>query len=654
MSLRKNSRLLKKMFITLLVLLGLLFTLALVKQFGLRLAYQDLQRQSTLNLNNLISYIDNTLGRFEKIPEVLSKHPLLHAVLSDPDNTQNSQQLNELLEEMSHVTRASDIYLINQHGITISASNWRKESSFVGNDFSVRPYFYQAMKGELSRYYAVGLISNKRGYYFAYPVKHESVVLGVVAIKLTVDDIENQHARDVGSDNYNFLIVGPDNVVFMSDNEQWRLNRITTALSDSTLFHAAKPPESIDIKRYAEREVLKLNILPTKNNYLPITPNIQLFKLVDKQETVFAQQAQMKLNDWQVHIWSSLKPIKEQTTFLMIIGTGGYCLMVILVLFTKERMRNTKQQRQANILLEKRVKERTEDLTSTNKKLVEEISQRKKTQLELNAMQEELIQAAKLAVVGNMSASINHEINQPLTAIKSYSQNALKYQERDMQDKVKGNLVHIIDLTDRLANIVSQFKSFTKKSSGVQAPVLVQKSISETLAIIKHQAQKASVEIITNVPEQELYILGDGIRLEQVFVNIISNAIQAMKDMPSKTIYICVTQTCDSTQINNQSSDTADHEKNSQRIDITFRDTGPGILADNIDKIFEPFFTTKDSFGLGIGLSISQRIIELMQGELVVNNHELGGAIFTISLPLYSITMSNDTKNSQSTGLSHG
>ncbi len=622
-----NSHHFKKMFVTLLVLFGLLFTLALVKQFGLRLAYQDLQRQSTLNLNNLISYIDNTLGRFEKIPEVLSKHPLLQAVLTTPLDTEKSQQLNVLLEEMSDVTQASDVYLINKSGITIAASNWRKESSFVGNDFSVRPYFYQAMKGELSRYYAVGLISNKRGYYFAYPVKNETEVLGVIAIKLRVDEIEDQHARDVGSDNYNFLIVGPDNVVFMSDNEEWRLNKITTLLDDTPFFNATKPPELIDIKRYAEREVLKLEISPIENNYLPITPNVQLFRLLNKQETVFAQQAKMRLNDWQVHIWSSLKPINEYTVFLMIIGTGGYFLMVILVLFTKERIRNTRQQLQANILLEKRVKERTEDLTTTNKKLVEEIAQRQKTQLELKATQEELIQAAKLAVVGNMSASINHEINQPLTAIKSYSQNALIYQERDMPEKVNGNLKHIIGLTDRLANIVSQFKSFTKKSSGVQAPVLVQTSINETLAIIKHQAQKASVEIITDVPKEELYILGDGIRLEQVFVNIISNAMQAMKNMSSKTIYINVTQV-NATRITGT-------QENPQ-VDITFRDTGPGILADNIEKIFEPFFTTKESFGLGIGLSISQRIIESMQGVLVVNNHELGGAIFTISLPLHS------------------
>lgn len=607
----------KKFISIFLVLLGLLFTLMTVKEVGLRIAYQDLHKQSTQNLNNLISYIDNTLGRFEKIPEVLSKHPLLLDALISPSNTDKNQQLNLLLEEMSNVTQASDIYLVNKFGNTISASNWNQESSFVGNDVSVRPYFRQAMVGKLARYYAVGLTSNKRGYYFAYPVKNETEILGVIAIKVRIDDIENQHEKDVGSDNYNFLIVAPDNVVFISNKKEWRLNKIKVTSNNDNADQVTEQPSAIDQKRYAERDVSSLEISKIKNHYLPLNPNVQLFRLINEQETIFAQQAKMHLNDWQVHIWSSLKPINEQYTFLMIIGTSSYLLMVVLVLFTKERIRNTRQQLQAKLLLEKRVKERTEDLTATNKKLVDEISQREKAQLELKKTQEELIQAAKLAIVGNMSASINHEINQPLTAIKSYSQNALAYQERNMPDKVAGNLTHIIALTDRLANIVSQFKSFTKKSCGLQAPVLVQNSINETLAIIKHQAQKEVVEIITDMPEEELYILGDDIRLEQVFVNIISNAIQAVKSQKTKQIYIKL-------------------EQCNQQINITFRDTGPGILADNIDKLFEPFFTTKESFGLGIGLSISQRIIELMQGTLVVNNHPSGGAIFTITLPLYS------------------
>ncbi len=612
-----TKRHLKKAFHTLLLLLGLFVTIMTFKQVGLRIAYQDLLIQSTQNLNNLVSYIDKTLGQFEKIPEVLSKHPLLQEVLISPENEQKTQQLNILLKEMSQVSETSDIYLINKFGSTIAASNWDKESSFVGNDLTVRPYFHEALAGKLSRYYAVGLTSNKRGYFFAYPVKNKTEIIGVIAIKVSVDSIENQYAQDVDNDNYNFLIVAPDNVVFISDKKEWRLSQIAIDVHPKNSTQNNSQLTKIEQQRYSQRQVSTLQVSHVNNDYLPIIPDVQLFNLTTNQETVFAQQTKMPLNDWRVHIWSSLQPINEQNILMIFIGSGSYFLLVMLVLFTKEKIRNTRQQLQAKLLLEQRVKERTEDLTVINKRLVDEISQRKMTQVELKKTQEELIQAAKLAVVGNMSASINHEINQPLTAIKSYSQNALTYQERKMPDKVQSNLVHIIALTDRLANIVSQFKNFTKKSVDIKVPILVQNSLSETLSIIKHQAQKESVEIITHVPDEELYILGDGIRLEQVFVNIISNGIQAIKDLSTRQIHVKV-------------------ERVGQQVNITFRDSGPGILATNLDKVFEPFFTTKESFGLGIGLSISQRIIELMQGTLVVNNHKLGGAIFTISLPIYT------------------
>lgn len=151
----------------------------------------------------------------------------------------------------------------------------------------------------------------------------------------------------------------------------------------------------------------------------------------------------------------------------------------------------------------------------------------------------------------------------------------------------------------------------------------VQSSIKETLAIVKHQAQKECVDIKVDIPEQELYILGDALRLEQVFVNILSNGMQAIKGQENKTIAIHVKQ-------------------QEQHINISFHDSGPGILADNLTKIFEPFFTTKESYGLGIGLSISHRIIESMQGNLSVQNHENGGAVFIINLPLYTPTKPQD------------
>jgi len=612
----------KRYFTSALVIIGLLMTVNLGQLIGLRGSYQELYQQSTHHLNNLISYIENTLGRFEKVPEVLSKHPLLQQVLITPQNETQRQQLNLLLEEIAAVTQASDIYLIDKNGITLAASNWHLATSFVGNDYHVRPYFRQAIAGDRGRYYAIGLSSDKRGYYFAYPVMHNKEILGVITVKVSIDDIESHHKETVGENNYNFLIVAPDDVVFISDREEWRLKTIGPLSPE-------KEAALIASKRYAGREIDALSTKTVNSVFLPPNLKANIYQLNNggKKERVFAQKMHMADVNWQVHIWSSLAPINRQKSILTVLSISGYLLVLFLVLFTKERLRNARHLRQARSLLEQRVKERTTDLTASNNQLLAEIQQRKQMEQKLKDTQDELLQSAKLAVIGNMSASINHEINQPLTALRSYSQNALLYQERGMSDKVANNLKLMIGLIDRVADIVSQFKNFTKKSAGLQSPILVQECIEAALSIIKHQAQSESVSIVCDISEEQLYTLGDDVRLEQVFVNLFSNAIQAMAECADKSLNIHLSKRAALNQSNGE-----------EKIIISIHDSGPGILEGNLDKIFEPFFTTKDSFGLGLGLSISDRIIESMQGKLLVNNHPNGGAEFTILLPVHHLT----------------
>ena len=601
----------KRYFVLLMLMLGFVFTIKIVQLIGLRIAYSELDKQSNSHLNHLIFYIESTLGRFEKIPEVLAKHPLLQQVLLSSKDTSNLERLNVLLEEIGGVTQASDIYLIDKAGITIAASNWQSDRTFIGMDFSFRPYFQQALQGDLARYYAVGLSSNKRGYYFAYPVKSNTDVVGVIAVKISIDEIENQHKEAVGENNYNFLIVAPDDVVFISDEEKWRLKTIGA-------FDEAKTQRLKQSPRYSGREIQALPVEKVKSSYLAYGMSGSLYKVhhQDDFQLVFAQQKQMFDVGWRVHLWTSLESIEQQKSFLTIISASGYLLLLFLILFSKERMRNAKNQHNARLLLEQKVKERTADLTATNAKLSDEIEQRKQTQTQLNETQNELIQSAKLAVIGNMSASINHEINQPLTALRSYSQNALSYLERNQQEKASNNLQLIITLVDRLSDIVSQFKNFSKKSMGVAAHVCLQSCIDEAISLIKHQAQNELVQLKLNIPEQKIFILGDDIRLEQVLVNLFNNAMQAMSNEQNKQLYIEL------------------YLEKGQAV-ILIRDTGPGILEGNIKKIFEPFFTTKERMGLGLGLSISSRIIESMEGDLCVRNHENGGAEFKIVLPRY-------------------
>ena len=385
-------------------------------------------------------------------------------------------------------------------------------------------------------------------------------------------------------------------------------------------------------KRYAGREISPLAIKKVNCVFVPPTIDGQLFKLStgEHQERFFAQKMHMRDINWQVHIWSSLAGINKQKSFLTVLSISGYLLILFLVLFTKERLRNARHMREARALLENRVRARTQDLTATNNRLVAEIQQRKHTEQQLKNTQDELIQSAKLAVIGNMSASINHEINQPLTALKSYCQNAITFQQRGMDNKVFDNLNLMNTLTDRIAEIIAQFKNFSKKSTGTQSAILIQESIEAALSIINHQAQKSGVDIQVNMDKPQLYCLGDEIRLEQVFVNLLNNAIQAMTDSQSKVIEVEVHQV---TTVS-ENLDKPHHQ-------ISIRDHGPGILEGNIDKIFEPFFTTKESYGLGLGLSISQRIIESMQGILKVQNHPKGGAEFIILLPQHVLTKSN-------------
>ncbi|PCI57633.1 MAG: histidine kinase [Gammaproteobacteria bacterium] len=599
----------KRYFILLMLVVGFILTIKVTQFLGLRIAYTELNKQSNSHLSHLIFYIESTLGRFEKIPDVLAKHPLLQQVLHEPSDS-NKERLNLLLEEIGGVTQASDIYLIDKTGLTLASSNWQNERTFIGMDFSFRPYFQHAIQGQLARYYAVGLSSNKRGYYFASPVIRKGEVIGVIAVKISIDEIENQHKEAVGENDYNFLIVAPDDVVFISDKSEWRLKTIGNISAQKTqqLKYSA---------RYSGREIEMLDVQATQSLYLPEDISGSLLKInsVEGSKVLFSQQKQMLDVGWRVHLWTSLYAIEQQKSFLTILSASGYLLILFLVLFAKERMRNAKNQRDARLILEHSVKERTADLTASNAQLIAEIEQRKQTQAQLNKTQDELIQSAKLAVIGNMSASINHEINQPLTALRSYSQNALSYQERGQEDKAKHNLKLIITLVDRLAKIVSQFKHFSKKSSGIATQVYLQECINAAISIVKHQAQNESVELCIDLPKDKVFILGDDIRLEQVLINLFNNAIQAMVNEKIKRLDVSITLI-----------DT--------KVIIAIKDTGPGILASNLDKIFEPFFTTKERIGLGLGLSISERIIESMQGTLVVENHHEGGAEFKIVLPL--------------------
>ncbi|MCG9698321.1 ATP-binding protein [Shewanella sp. Isolate11] len=595
----------KYLGVILLISFGLVVILRFAYWFHLEHGYQETQQQSQIQMKEIMTTISASLSRYQSIPHVLSTNPLLADALLHQDDVSTIAPLNNYLQEIQSITEALDIYLVNAKGDTIAASNWDKSYSFIGTNYAFRPYFQQAIKGELGRYYAVGTSSDKRGYYFSYPIyasnypldssKGEQPVLGVIVVKIDITEIEQQGSGISRANNYEFVITDPDNIIFLSSNPQWRLKSLVPMT----------PSRSRQIqlsRRYANRLIDELTLFPPYNS---LSDNrFPIYKINQENGTATGymdSQMLMQSAGWNVHVLAPMAPIFDSLPPLLLLYGALYLLLTLTLLYTIERRKNTLRLRQAHEQLEFRVKERTQALESSN--------------MQLKETQDELIQAAKLTVIGSLSASINHEINQPLAAIRSYAQNTQTFLARGKLDEVSDNITTIIELTDRLAAIVSQFKSFTRKTHSNDKAVSVAKCIQDTLTIIQPEVDKQGVALILNNADSKAYIWGDSVRLQQVLINLMSNAIVAMQPCEHKELIVSVAQ--------------------DDRLNITIEDSGVGIEASQMEKIFDPYYTSSRQ-GLGLGLSISRRIAEAMQGQLTVANRTQGGAIFNISLPIHA------------------
>ncbi|GAA5170287.1 MULTISPECIES: ATP-binding protein [Halomonadaceae] len=265
--------------------------------------------------------------------------------------------------------------------------------------------------------------------------------------------------------------------------------------------------------------------------------------------------------------------------------------------------------------LEQRVAERTRDLLDSNRRLSAEIDERRRAETDLRQTQDELVQAAKLAVLGQMAAGINHELNQPLAAIRAYAENARAFIARGREDAADANLQQIVELTARMAEISAQLKQFSRKSGDSLAAVSVQAGFGYALRLYRARLLSAGVSIVRDWPADEVWVHADPVRLEQVLVNLIGNALQAMTDTSDPRLELSIATV-------------------TGHVRIGVRDSGPGIAEAHLGRVFEPFFTTKPvGKGLGLGLSISARIVEDLGGRLEACNAAAGGALFTIDLP---------------------
>jgi len=566
---------------------------------------QDLEQANQQYLEQFSGHLDSRLSRFRFLPQLVAKNTLLSELLRTPDSLSNVQAVNRFMEEVNHITGASDTYLMTTTGLTISASNWREELTFVGKNFSFRPYFELAMEGREGHYFALGATSKERGYYFSYPVHHAAGIVGVLVIKMDLSNIEQYWSNQ----KTQFLVSDPDGVIFITTTPDW-------------LYRGLRPLNQQDMERikgslrYGEATIEPLTYQPGDE----VSGNSRIVRtgLPGQATTSYlASFHEMPGAGWSVRV---LTPLHELTRSSLVMALTVLLLVIsilsislLLKLRIKRQHERERIHREVHKQLEKMVSERTLDLEN-------EILLHKKTEKTLRATQDQLIQAAKLALVGEMSTSISHELNNPLAAIRSYADNARQFLASQKAQKVDENLERISGLTERMARISTQLKFFSRKSSGQLERTNLEPVIQTAIEISGPQYQKKHIRINKQGVESEICADVDIIRLEQVLINLISNAVHAIGDENEGEIRIST-------------------EQAEGLVFIHVDDSGPGIDENDLSRIFEPFFTTRET-GLGLGLSISARIIASMNGKLSACNPSGSGARFTISLP--ACNQSND------------
>lgn len=572
-----------------LVILALLLAPLLwpLQYFAERYYSEQLAEQNRQTLDLYVANLLGTLRRYEELPQILGGLPVLRQALQQPGDPLLQKIANEALADIRRRTGADVIYLLQPDGTTQVASNWAQADSFVHRNFAFRPYYREAMQGRLARFFGLGTTSIKRGYYFASAVKEGSRIIGVLVVKVDLEHIE----RLWGNSPEQLLVIDNYGVVILSSREDWR-------------FHASRPLSA------AERDEIHANIPYPVQDPKPLRL---------QQSAWLSQSRTLPETGWTVSIYAPRTLIERPVRSVLLIGGATLlALLLLLTLLTLSRRHYLDRialEAEAKRQLEERALERTRELENANAQLQQEVHEREQAQRELMRAQDEVVQAGKLTALGTMSASISHELNQPLAAIRSYADNARVLLDHQRTEDARGNLEQISDLTTRMASIIAHLKAYARGARRAPENVQLQPAIEDALSMLASRRRAMNVELLRDVPDAPLWVQAGETRLRQILGNLLTNALDALAEKaPPRRLWVIASQ-------------------DQHGVILTLRDNGPGFSEDALAHAHEPFFTTKTTAkGLGLGLAICDNLLRALGGRLEMGNHLEGGAVVRLHL----------------------
>lgn len=526
------------------------------------------------------------IERFRYLPAVAGEDARIHAALRNPGDQAAIAAANSYLERLVQTSGATHLYLLNLDGVTLAASNWSRPESFIGQDYSFRPYFRDAVAKGSGSFYAIGVTTKLPGYFLSARVTLPDGTKGVVVVKIDLSPLQETWSRA----EQDTAVTDADGVVFLASDPDW-LYRPLTPLPKDVLARLNRQ------QTYSGADIGRAR--PVMQENLPL--------IRGKGSRLLASRLAAFGPEWRVLAATPMAPA------IGIAGLGATLggLMAALGLgwnkIRRQRRALLDMERQQAALLERRVAERTAELNL-------EVEARRQTEAELRAAQESLIQSEKMVALGRMSTAIVHEVSQPLAAMEASLMTAAMLSEGLAPDAT-ARIENARGLVRRMQRTTKRLKSFAQKEGGATEPVEVQTVIEAALEIIQPRAKIAGVMPVLLPVASAYWVQAGRVRLEQVVVNLLVNALDAVEGSTGAAVEVGL-------------------EASAEEVRIIVADNGPGIAPDLRQRVAEPFFTTKSkSEGLGLGLAISTEIIASFGGRIDLEARDGGGLDAIVRLP---------------------
>ncbi|MEX5568353.1 ATP-binding protein [Pseudomonas syringae] len=610
-SLAVKPRLIRQLFLPpliLMLMIGLGYIAYLVSEHS---AIKGLRETGERQLELHARTVESEISKYTYLPSVLELESSVSQLLNEP-GPELQQQVNRYLEGLNRRSRSRAIYVMDTTGRVLATSNWRDSDSYQGEDLSFRAYFQDAVRGLPGRFYGIGTTTGESGYYLAHGLEDKGRIIGVAVIKVRLEALEERWQRA----RLEAFVSDENGIIILSSDPARRLKsvrpltaEVKERLARSLQYYWWPLNELVPLERETLSEGVETLVFPA---------NISVDR-EHKKVSYLAQSRPLSDTAWHLTLLTPLEDLRREAANQGMLVAVACALVTFLLIAWNERRKVISTRlaarealQAANNELERKITERTEHLRASNERLKAQIRERRQAEDTLRKAQDELVQAGKLAAIGQMSTSIAHELNQPLAALRTLSGNTVRFLERGALDTASTNLRTINDLVDRMGRITASLRAFARRGDD-QGQAQLSKAVDAAAQLLGVRLEQSGLIVHRDFVDATLTI--DQTRLEQILVNLIGNALDAMFDLLQPELWL--------------TGSVVDG-----RYRLRVRDNGHGVDAEARKHLFEPFFTTKPGEqGLGLGLTLSASLAAAAGGSLSAEHPQDGGTTFVLSLP---------------------